>query len=50
MHQGPLLKPTALTFSTIRLVRAEISRAATPWHHEEDKRWIIREKRVYGGR
>jgi hypothetical protein len=50
MRQGPLLKPIALTFSAIKLVRAEISRAATPWHHEEEKRWIIRDKQVYGGR
>ena len=27
MRQGPLLKPIALTFSAIRLVRVEISRA-----------------------
>jgi hypothetical protein len=30
MRQGPLLKPIVLTFSTIKLVRTEVSRAATP--------------------
>ena len=50
MRQGPLLKPIVSTFSAIKLVSAEISRAATPWHHEEDERGIIRERRVYAGR